>query len=132
MYELLQFIWQVSEDGHEWRSGPIRLFGADVRKHDEPALIELGKNSRPYKPEPDLFLKFASIDPNSDAEVLRFANSYGLLGGGPRWIAPEPERKGEKTTAVTGELRSHWQGNLHRMKAAVSVSQAINAEDTSV
>ena len=132
MYELFQFIWQVSEDGYEWRSGPIRLFGADVRKHDEPALIELGENSRPYKPEPDLFLKFASIDPNSDAEILRFANSYGLLGGGPRWIAPEPGHTGAKTKAVTGELRSHWQEHLHRMKAAVTLWEAIKAEDSSV
>ena len=132
MYELFQLIWQVSEDGYEWRSGPFRLFEADLRKHDEPALIALGENSRPYKPEPDLFLKFASIDPNADAESLRFANSYGLLGGASRWLGPEPKRKGEVTTSVTGELRSHWQGHLHRMKAAVSLWQAINAEDTSV
>ncbi len=132
MYELFQFIWQVAEDGHEWRSGPIRVFGANVRKHDEPALIALGENSRPYKPDPDLFLKFASIDPNADVEILHFANSYGLLGRGPRWIAPEPERKGASTTAVTGELRSHWQEHLHGMKAAVTLWEAIKAENSSV
>ena len=106
-------------------SRPIRAFGPDVRKYDEPALIALGENSRPYKPEPDLFLKFASVDPDADAEILRFANSYGLLGGGPRWIAPEPKRKGTETTAVTGELRSHWQEHLHGMKAAVTLWKAI-------
>ena len=131
MYELFQFIWQVAEDGCEWRSGPFTPFPTK-EKYDEPALIELGENSRPYKPEPDLFLKFASIDPNSDAEILRFANSYGLLGGGPRWIAPEPEHKGVKTKALTGELRSHWQEHLQRMKAAVTLWEAIKAEDSSV
>src|SRR5258705_12021160 len=131
MYELFQFIWRVSEEGYEWRGGTFTPFPTD-EKHVGPALIELGENSRPYKPEPDLFLKFASIDPNTDAEILRFANSYGLIGGGPRWIAPEPERKGVKTTAVTGELRSHWQEHLHRMKAAVTLWEAIKADDTSV
>jgi hypothetical protein len=132
VYELFQFIGQVAEDGYEWRSGPIRAFGPDVRKYDEPALIELGENSRPYKPGPDLFLKFASVDPEADEEILRFANSYGLLGGGPRWIAPEPKRKSAETTAVTGELRSHWQEHLHRMKAAVTLWEAIQREDSSV
>jgi hypothetical protein len=130
MYELFQFIWQVAEDGCEWRTGPFMPFPT-TEKHDEPALIALGENARSYKPEPDLFLKFASIDPNSDAEILRFANSYGLLGGGPRWIA-QPEHKGAKTAAVTGELRSHWQEHLHRMKAAVTLWEAIKAEDTSL
>jgi len=132
MYELFQFIGQVAEDGHEWRNGPIRTFGPDIRKYDEPALIALGENSRPYKPEPDLFLKFASVDPDSDEEILRFANSYGLLGGGPRWIAPPPKRKCLETTAVTGEVRSHWQENLQRMKAAVTLWEAIQGEDSSV
>src|ERR1700691_3233783 len=132
MYELFQFIWQVAEDGHEWRSGPIRVFRTDVRTHDEPALVALGENSRPYKPEPNLFLEFASIDPNSDAEILRFANSYGLLGDGPRWIAPEPKREGTERTGVTGELRSHWQEHLHRMKAAVTLWRAIQGGDSSV
>lgn len=132
MYELFQFIWQVAEDGYEWRRGPIRAFAPDLRKYDEPSLIELGENSRPYKPESDLFLKFASVDPDADQEMLRFANSYGLLGGGPRWIAPEPKRKGTETTAVTGELRSHWQEHLHGMKAAVTLWRAIEGEDSSV
>jgi hypothetical protein len=132
MYELFQFIWHVAEDGHEWRSGPIRAFGGNVQKYDEPALIALGENSRPYKPEPNLFLEFASIDPNSDAEILRFANSYGLLGGSPQRISPEPNRKGTETTGVTGELRSHWQEHLHRMKAAVTLWRAIQGGDSSV
>lgn len=131
MYELFQLIWRVSEDGHEWRTGPFRAFGADFRKHDEPALVELGENSRAYKPEPDLFLKFASVDPDSHADMLIFANSYGLLGGGPRWIAPEPKQRGKRTTAVVGELRSHWQQHLHRMKAAVTLWQTIRAGDSS-
>jgi hypothetical protein len=108
MYELFQFIGHVSEEGYEWRGGPFRAFPTN-EKHVEPALIELAGNSRPYKPEPDLFLKFASVDPNADAEILSFANSYGLLGGGPLWIAPEPERKVTKTNAVTGELRCLWE-----------------------
>ena len=132
MYELFQFIWQVAEDGHEWRSGPIRVFRTDVRTHDEPALVALGNNSRRYKPEPNLFLEFASIDPDSDAEILRFANSYGLLGGGPRWMAEEPKHKAAVPTTVTGELRSRWQEHLHGMKAAVTLWKAIEGEDSSV
>src|ERR1700734_2798048 len=108
MYELFQFIWHVAEDGHEWRNGPFKQFAADTRNHDEPALIALGEKSRPYKPDPNLFLKFASVDPRADLEILRFANSYGLLGGGSRLVAPEPKRKETPTTGVTGELRSHW------------------------
>jgi len=131
MYQLFQFIWHVLEEGYQWR-GPVREFDVAVNRHDEPALIELGETRRPYKPEPDLFLEFASIDPNSDAEILRFANSYGLLGSGLRTLAPEPKRKGERITAATGELRSHWQEHLHRMKAAVSLWEAIKAADTSV
>ena len=53
------------------------------------------RTREPYKPEPDLFLKFASVDANADAEMLSFANSYGLLGGGPRWIEPAPKRKAQ-------------------------------------
>ena len=132
MYELFQLIWSVSEDGYEWQRGPMRPFGADFRKRDEPALVELGEKLRPYKPAPDLFLKFASVTADSDTEILRFANSYGLLGGGPRWIGPKPTRKGKTTTGVTGELRSHWQEHLHRIKAAVSLWEAIKADDSSV
>ena len=131
MYELFQFIWHVAEDGHEWQSGPMRPITVDVRKHGEPALIALGERSRPYKPEPNLFLKFASVDPDADLEILRFANSYGLLGGGPRTIAPEPKRKETPTAGVTGELQSHWQQHLHRMKAAVTLWEAIKADDSS-
>src|SRR5260370_36089368 len=120
MYELFQFIWHVSEEGYEWRGGPFTPFPTN-EKHVEPALIELSETPRPYKPEPDLFLKFASIDPNSDAEILQFANSHGLLGAGPRWIAPEPERKEARTTAVNGERRAHWREHLHPKKAAVSL-----------
>lgn len=130
-FRSIQFIWHVSEEGYEWRGGPFTPFPTN-EKHEEPALIELGENSRLYKPEPGLFLKFASVEPNTDAEILRFANSYGLLGGGPRWIAPKPERKGAKTTAITGELRSHWQDYLHRMKAAVTLWEAIKSENASV
>ena len=132
MYELFQFIWHVAEDGHEWRSGPIRAFGGNVQKYDEPALVALGENARAYKPEPDLFLKFASVDANADAEMLSFANSYGLLGGGPRWIEPAPKQKGSEPTTVTGEVRSHWQEHLNRMKAAVTLWRAIQGEDSSV
>lgn len=132
MYELFQFIWHASEEGYEWRNGPFWAFEADGERHDEPALIELGETPRPYKPDPDLFLKFASVSPDADAEILSFANSYGLLGGDPRCLAPEPKHKGEGTTAVTGELRSHWQEHLHKMKAAVSLWQAINSDDTAL
>jgi hypothetical protein len=132
MYELFQFIWEVAEDGYEWQSGPMLAFTADVRRHDEPALVALGENSRAYKPERDLFLKFASVNPDADVEILRFANSYGLLGGGLRWIAPEPKRKNARTTSVTGELRSYWQEHLHRMKAAVTLWEAIKADDSSL
>ncbi len=132
MYELFQFIAHVAEDGHEWQPGPIQAFGPDVRKYDEPALIALGENSRPYKPEPDLFLKFASVDAEADAEILSFANSYGLLGGGPRWMALQPQHKGAAPTTVTGEPRSHWQEHLHGMKAAVTLWRAIEGEDSSV
>ena len=62
MYELFQFIGTSRKTGTNGSSGPIRAFGGSVQKYDEPALIALGENSRPYKPEPDLFLKFASVD----------------------------------------------------------------------
>jgi hypothetical protein len=132
MYELFQIIWQVAEDGYEWRPGPIQALGPNVRKYDEPALIALSDNQRPYKPKPELFLEFASVKPDSDVEILRFANSFGLLGGRPQWMAQEPKHKGAVPTTVTGELRSHWQEHLQGMKAAVTLWEAIRDENSSV
>ena len=113
------------------RPNSARL-AAEYGNMTNPLSSRSARTREPYKPEPDLFLKFASVDPNADAEILSFANSYGLLGGGPRWIAPAPKRKGSETTTVTGEVRSHWQEHLHRMKAAVTLWVAIQGEDSSV
>jgi hypothetical protein len=133
MYEFTQFISHRSEDGYEWRSGPFTSIPPKSENFDEPALVALGERPLPYRPEDHLFVKFAAIDPNADTEILNFANSYGLLGGGPLLRrAPKPGHKGGTIASVRGELRSHWQEHLHRMKAAVTLWQAIHAKDTSV
>ncbi len=128
MYEPVDFIWQRGEDGYKWQTGHFYAFDVKPNRHDGPALVALGDAAIPYKPEPDLFLKFASVDADSDLDILKFASEYGLLGGSPM-IAPEPP-KGETRQTITGELRSHWQNHLYDMKAAVSLWLAIRTEDT--
>ena len=127
MYEATEFIWQRAENGYEWQAGHFRAFDLKPNRHNGPALVARGEAAIAYKPVPDLFLKFASIDADSELEILKFASEYGLLGGSPM-IAPEPS-KGETSKTITGELRSHWQNHLHDMKAAVSLWLAIRTED---
>ena len=114
-------------DGYEWRSGPFVQF-PEGTEHDEPALIALGGTDRHYKPETDLFLKFAAIDPEDDAQILAFAGSYGLLQPANRY-APSRTPSSETAKASVGELRSLWRKNLPPMKMAVSLWQAINNSD---
>jgi hypothetical protein len=128
MYEPVEFIWQRAEDGYEWQGGHFRALDVKPNRYEGPALVALGDAAIAYKPEPGLFLKFASVDADSDPDILKFASEYGLLGGSPL-IAPEPP-KGETRQTITGELRSHWQNHLHDMKAAVSLWQAIREKDT--
>jgi hypothetical protein len=127
MYEPTEFIWQRAENCYEWQAGHFRAFDVKPNRQDGPALVARGDAAIAYKPVPDLFLEFASIDADSELEILKFASEYGLLGGSPM-IAPEPS-KGETTKTITGELRSHWQNHLHDMKAAVSLWLAIRTED---
>src|SRR5665213_3115217 len=129
MYDIIQFIWGASEDGYEWLDGPFATFSKEQSVGTEPALVPLGEASRSYHPRDDLFLEFAGVGADEDAQMLAFANNYGLLGGGPLWITPK--HKGE-TTSVHGEFRSHWQQHLHRMKAAVSLWTAIKRTDRDV
>jgi hypothetical protein len=128
MYEPVEFIWQRAENGYEWQAGHFRAFDLTPNRHDGPALVARGDAAIAYKPESDLFLKFAGIEADSELEILKFASEYGLLGGSPTIALELP--KGESTKAITGELRSHWQNHLHDMKAAVSLWLAIRTEDT--
>lgn len=131
MEDVFQFIWKVREDGYEWRDGPFLPFTIDATEQaDGPALIGLGQSQRHYQPEPNLFLKFAAIDPGSDSQILSFANTYGLLESA-RFYFPK-RKKGEPVQSFLGELRSRWVENLHPMKQAVSLWDAITSKDTSL
>lgn len=133
MYELFQMIWHRSENGYAWREGPFSVrFGLNLETLEGAALVPIGESEIAYQPKPDLFLEFASLDLDSDPTILAFANQYGLLGGGPLWLKPEANHKGERVAGVKGEVRSYWQEHLRDMKAAVSLWQAINFEDQTV
>lgn len=132
-YDPFQFVWTCSEQGYEWAEGKfVTIESASKEEHEGPALLPLGEPERTYVPAADLFLKFASLDPDDDGKILEFANSYGLLGDSPIWLFPKPSSKGVKTTGITGELRSHWQEHLRDMKAAVSLWEALQTEDTNL
>jgi hypothetical protein len=132
MLDPFQFVWRRSEHGYEWRTGRFTMMGAGGKPEERegPALAPVGDFERPYVPSPDLFLEFASVDPDQEGRILAFANGYGQLGDSSRWLFPKPPRKGVKTTGVDGELRSHWQEHLHKMKAAVSLWEALRRQDT--
>jgi len=132
MYDPFQFVWRRSEQGYEWQTGRFRATGTEgtLEEYDGPALVPIGDSERRYVPSPDLFLEFASIDPDREGRIVKFANSYGLLGGGPLWLYPKPARKGAGGAGVDGEMRSHWQGHLHKMKAAVSLWEALRTQDS--
>jgi hypothetical protein len=127
-YDPFQFAWRCSEQGYEWKEGKFFVIGDDSA-HEGPALVSLGQFDRVYVPEPELFLKFAAVDPDQDDKILEFANSYGLLGFSPLWLFPKSPSKSVKTTNICGELRSHWHEHLHSMKAAVSLWEALRKEN---
>ena len=131
-YDPFQFAWLCSEQGYEWQPGPFKVLRDDrVEVHDCPALVPIGQSGRTYVPDPDLFLKFANIDPDQDGQILEFANSYGLLDS-RELLASQPRQKEVKPKGVIGELRSRWQEHLHEMKAAVSLWEALRKEDMKV
>ncbi len=115
----------------EWKDGKFLVIG-DSSEHEGPALVPIGQTDRAYVPDPDLFLKFTSIDPDQHEKILEFANSYGLLGFSPLWLFPKSGSKDQRTTNIFGELRSHWHEHLHSMKAAVSLWEALRKDDTKV
>ena len=123
-YEFFQFQWSCSEQGYEWKHGKFIAFG-DTQDHQGPMLVPVREVERVYVPPRNLFLEFASLDPTRDDDILKFATAYGLLGGAPVLF---PKR--ERTFPLRGEPKSHWVEQLHHMKAAVSLREALRANDT--
>jgi hypothetical protein len=103
---------------------------------------------RPLIEQPGLFRRFVDLAPTAEA-IREFANSFGLLLGGelnvvPPWqtqpvaMAPTYEeltQRGDPSdslvsdgTLVPAEALDTWREHIYRMKAAVLLWEALNAQ----
>jgi hypothetical protein len=128
-----QLTSQIPVAGFEWLTGPFVSL-PDRKPVKEPVLVAQGGEWRTRELPDELFLEFSSLDPDSDSEILRFANLYGLLGDGP-WLcllpdadqAPKPGAHAE--LSIAGEPRSHWRDHVRQLKQATELWMAIQNDD---
>jgi hypothetical protein len=132
--EPFRFYW--SRGACAWCEGPFEEFDLpESRTYQEPAIVLVTDEQQIYRPPDGLYLKFAQLDPEADSEFLGFAQSYGLLGAGPKLNIPPqaggtPNVLGEiEGEPVRGEPRSYWRTHVRDMRVAVNLWDAIKEED---
>lgn len=80
---------------------------------------------RPQLVPPDaLFLRFAKLSPTKDS-ILKFAQQFGMLGCNEVL----EYRKPSKIPLLTGESLERWQQEIHVLRYAVEIWQAIKDRD---
>ena len=118
-----EFKWRVPNAGFEWAwsaSGRFRLLveiddDDDGRTEDNP---DPGRTTSPLTETPQLYLDFASLDPNRKA-IMSFANQYGLLVG-----RPVPTRNGDRRR---GDRYSLWKKEIAALNQVIEIWDAIYA-----
>jgi hypothetical protein len=123
--EIFEFPQTVHEGGYELRAGHFML-GLDPQEHEGPALIAIGTAVRGFHPSRELFLEFASTDPDDDVAIVGFANANGLLTLG--YLTPVPA-EGQSSQSEIGELLSFWRGHIGLMNEAVTLWQLLKRQD---
>ena len=92
-----EFIWPVHEGGHRWIETDVLIRGEEEVRFNTPVRVLTDgepangrSHIRFYSPltaHPGLFRTFAEIA-DSEAGVLAFADTYGLLGGDVSALLP--------------------------------------------
>ncbi len=101
--ELFQFQGQRSEAGYVVRGGLLSPVSEAIRSVPPPP--------------PDLFLRFAQLDPSSEDQIQHFANGFGLLGmmdGGLR---------------LDAEPLGRWRERIYQFRKAVWLWEKIQTKD---
>jgi hypothetical protein len=94
-----------------------------------PALAAIGNKARRIPIPDELFLEFAELDPESDADILGFANAHGLLGVRPP-LGLITAGKELPQDRITGELKSDWSVRIRQMKKATEIWMAVKTKNT--
>jgi len=92
----LYFSWSVPKKGYTW----VKIHPDATEKSEGLFLVEkYGEPKRriysPLEDEPELFSRFAKLEPTSTKAILKFANKYGNLTKG-NLIVPDSHNKIEK------------------------------------
>jgi hypothetical protein len=133
----LPFTYSRPVEGYGWQEG--RFSGLAGRVQKGPLLIALSQSTEPTAPpRPDLFIRFARLDPKSLNDIRDFASEYGFLRGGflferlpsegtsseGAWPANEA-----KAETYAGETHAQWEADIVKMQAAYQLHKAIREED---
>jgi hypothetical protein len=70
-----------------------------------------------YTPAPELYLKFANIEAEDEAAIVRFANEYGLLNSAS-YTQLEETLDPEDLTAAAEPI-AHWRAEISAIKEAI-------------
>lgn len=124
----MQFTSQVPVGGFEWLTGPFLSF-QDMAPVKEPVLAAQGGEWRTRELPDELFLEFSSLDPDSDAEILRFANLNGLLENGRLFLENASKAGDHAELLIAGEPRRLWRDHIRKLKEATELWMAIQNND---
>jgi hypothetical protein len=124
----VQIVSEVAAAGYAWKESLFVPFPPDSKDRPAPALAPIGGKSRRTPIPDELFLEFAALDPESDTDILAFANAHGLLGiRAPLGVIAAGKERPEDR--IIGELKSDWGICIRQMKKATEIWMAVKTQN---
>jgi hypothetical protein len=139
-------VWRVPQAGYCWQEAYIIHDQRQVHETGKRLLVPQSAAFYEYNPldVPDLFRSFAALAspdavptpgytldevPDWEERIRQFANRYGALGVSSLVRLPNPQVAHVNSHTV-GELLTTWHDESYRMRIALEVWDALQADDT--
>jgi hypothetical protein len=131
--------WRVPTAGYRWAEAHLLTDHGDrweFLERSERVLVPQSEAYREYEPldVPELFRAFAALAssgtvPDWEARIQQFANRFGALGVAATARLTDPQQVPYMASHTMGEQLMTWHDESYRMRVALEVWDALQADD---